>query len=100
MTSSGPTVDEGGGTTSFAAGNCCITVRPVRGGGNDCWRNAKSVSSLVSLLIGGRRVRPASVSALDNEVDGARFVAGRTSGWSAPSLKRKRRPSSSSEVFC
>src|SRR5678816_490746 len=100
MTSSGPTVGELGGTTSFVAGKGCITVMPVRGGGNDCWRKAKSVSSPVSLLIGGRRLRTASVSALDNEVDGARFVVGRTSGWSVPSLKRKRSPSSSSEVFC
>src|ERR1044071_8400071 len=99
MTSSGPTLVERGGATSSGAGNGCITVMPVRGGGNDCWGNAKSVSSPVSLLIGGRRLRTASVSALDNEVDGASFVAGRASGWSVPSLKRKRKPSSSSEVF-
>src|SRR6185369_2181164 len=95
-----PAEVESEGVVSLAAGNGCMTVTPVRGGGNDCARNAKSVSSLVSLLIGGRRFRTASVSAVDSEVAGAGVVAGRVSGCSGPSLNRKRRPSSSSDVSC
>src|ERR1044071_8510915 len=77
-----------------------MTVTPVRGGGNDSPRNAKSVSSLVSLLIGGRRLRTASVSTVVSEVAGGCVVVGRFSGCAVPSLNRKRRPSSSSEVSC
>ena len=69
-----------GGESSFAAGNGCMTVRPVRGRGNDGVRSTKSVSSLDSLLIGGSRLRTASVSMADNEVAGAGVVGGRTSG--------------------
>ena len=85
-----------GAVISLVAGNGCITVMPARGGGNDCLLHAKSVSSLVAVVIGGSRLRTASVSALDNNVAGTELVTGRTSGCSAPSVKRKRRPSSSS----
>ena len=84
MTSSVPAAVESELSISFAAGNGCMTVTPVRGGGNDCSRNANSVSSLDSVLIGGSRLRTASVSACDNVVVGARLVAGRSSGCSVP----------------
>src|SRR2546421_650883 len=76
----------------LAAGNGCLIVSPVRGGGRDFSRNAKSASSLGSMFRGGRRRRIACVCVSDRRVAGATLFTVRASGWSGAWLRRKRSP--------